>query len=90
MNNNVPDGAQPIHIDGMPYYVNLYATVTSDSATGDSVTVYTQCNIWVDKEPRNIGTYSAEYFRDCHRDVMEEATSKLCQLHGFSKAIRYE
>jgi hypothetical protein len=85
MNNKIPANAHPLHIDGMPYYVNLYA-----ETSGDTVTVYTQCDIWMDKEPRNIGTYSAEYFRRFRGDVMEEATSKLCHLHGFSKAIRYE
>jgi hypothetical protein len=85
MNENIPDGAQAIHIDGMPYYVNLYAIVT-----GDAVTVYTQCNIWVDKEPRNIGQYSREYLRDQRRDVIERSTQKLCQLHGLRATIQYE
>ena len=85
MNSNIPDGAQAIYIDGMPHYVNLYAIVT-----GDSVTVYTQCDTWVNKEHRNIGQYSREYFRDEYRDVIQHSTQKLCQLHGFRAAMRYE
>jgi hypothetical protein len=85
MNNKIPANAHPLYIEGMPYYVNLYA-----ESVDDTVTVYTQCDMWMNKEPRIIGTYSAEYFRDCRRDVMMQATSKLRQLHGFSKAVSYQ
>jgi hypothetical protein len=85
MNENVPANARPLYIGGMPFHVNLYAIFENDSAI-----VYTQCDTWVDKEPRYIGQYSLEYFNDCHRAMMMEATSKLCRLYGLRKVTRYE